>query len=713
MGPGPALGRCVQQQRQQRRRACACAPAPALGGGARGVAMAGARYSAGGCGGGEDLLPLSETEPTQPGDEPARRPADAPRERRSPRRQEWPARGTSRPARGARRSEEAGPQRQERREQGPGRRREGQPQQQRPAPYQQQRQQLPGPPSGAAARAQEAAPLPPHLEAVARARALLEAAAPEDANALAEQLSGSYADLAAALQLLSAARAPTRGARRAASDADARAEAAACALGARLVGLLAARATAAGGGGPLADAHAAPLASICLSLGRLGLYDAVAVAALEVRLGQLISGCPPNQLGQIAEGFQALGHTPSPRWRAAFVFAAGRAWTHPRCGGAQLCSIAGAVAEWRRAGGPVAAAAAAGGGAAAAAALALGGEAAAAAAPAAAARVPPEARLPRAWLDGFCAAAAREAPALSPALLARLLTAAAGLPIRFQPADGDGGDGGEAATAAADAAAGAAAGEAKRADGGAEPAGATPAEAAMLRALLARLEEALPDARPREVSECLLALSELLGAAAPRALPRRLLRRLLLQVRLQLPLASGRDIADALWALGRMRVRLDGALAASEADAFGPAARAEAAEWAEAAMLRLYACMPTLDARRLARAAAALSCPLRRRPPRVWVQEYTARLRIEARGLSPADLLDCLEGLASARLALDPEILTLASEAVRAAVPLYEARDLARAAAALRRMYRKMPGRKAQALLEEIEARAAWRPEEV
>jgi hypothetical protein len=639
----------------------------------------------------------------------------------------------------------------------------------RPAQDQQRQQQQPNEPrqqaegpEGPEGRGPEGGAPPPHVVAHARARALLQRASPADAEALAVQLAGGYHDIAAALQLLAAAvaaaeaggpRPPglsaaqprgrsahdTRGAaarRRAADASMVVAERLAAALAERAAGRAGARRPSAAGAaghtrsgrsgdagcdpdcgragdnGPLSDLPAAALASITLSLGRLRLYDPACVAALEARSRQLLGRCSPNQLGQIAEGLEGLGHTPAAEWREAFTSAAGAAL--PRCGATQLASIAGAVAGWRRAAAAAEAGAAApAGGAVALAHAPLRGKTAGS--PAQGTAAAPSAPLPRAWLDAYCAAAARAADAeLAPSMITRLLTAAAGLGVLVSHADSQGPLQPPMTGAAGDRLASKEQQQHQQqqqqqqqrqqcGDGFA---------AEMTAALLARLEARLPDARPRELADCLLALADM--SAGP-CIAARFRRLALLQVQLQLPLATGPDIVDALWGLQRLGVNLKDSLSGS---ANGPArgtepppaamAPAHAGEWADAVLLRLYAAMPSLNASRLARLGALLGCLLRRQPPALWRAEYYQRLRVEAASMAPAELVDCLEGLSAVRLPLDDETLSRAAAAARTALPRLDAAGLRRAAGALRRMYGKMPGRKMQGLLEEMERRAAW-----
>jgi hypothetical protein len=579
---------------------------------------------------------------------------------------------------------------------------------------------------------QEAAKLPAHLAANAKVRAVLQAAAPDaDAQLLAEQLGGSYEEVAAALQLLAAAAAPGAGGPRGMKrDAlEVRREEAARRLGEALLDRLTERALAGGssgssgsskssssskssgisGGSPFAELAAAPLASICFSLGRLQLYDPDCVAALEARSQQLLGGCSPNQLGQLAQGFALLRHAPARPWRAAFAAAAGSAWG--RCSSTHLTSIAVAVAAW--------------------------GDGSSSGSSSSGDRLV----LSDSWIDGFCLAVAKQSDELPPRQLAKLLTAAAGLGVRLGTENGCGNgmmaaEGGQ---------------RLEQQQQQQQQQQRSAAVDRMADALLTQFHRQLPDCRPGDLAEALLAFAAL--GAGP-LFPPPLLRLVLLQMWLQLPLAGGPEIVDSLWGLQQMGVTFSSVLdptaaSASAAAAFAdhgsgnynqrrqqqpqpqqqqqqqqqqqprpapqpapdPAAALQGADprqWADAVFLRVYATMPSLDAARLARLGACMGGVLRRRPPPAVWHEYTQRLRIEAPGTAPADLVACLEGLAAARLRLDDEVLSLVAAAARAALPRFSHGELRRLAVALRGMYPKMPGRKMQQLLEEVERRAGW-----
>ncbi|KIY95702.1 hypothetical protein MNEG_12261 [Monoraphidium neglectum] len=340
------------------------------------------------------------------------------------------------------------------------------------------------------------------------------------------------------------------------------------------------------------------------------------------------------------------------------------------------------------------------------------------------------AKLPGAWLDGFCRSVQRLAPALGPPMAARLLGAAAGLGVRAGAQGGGGGA--EGSFWLDEPAAGRQRGRAEDGGGG----GGAGAAAAMLRVLLPRCEQLLPDFRPRELCDLLTALAAM--DAAP-LLPPSLPRVALLQLQLQLPLSGGPEIVDTLWALRQLGI-CPYAHLGPEAPAFGRPALASVerplqavsfdsrgspgaaaaggtsgaplgaggAAWVDDVIVRLHATMPSLDARRLARLGAILGFLLRRRPPRAWLYEYYQRLRVEAAGMAPGDLVICLEGLAEVRLRLDDEVLSRVAAALRAGLGASGAALLARAVAALRRMYGKLPGRKAQQLVEEMERRSRW-----
>lgn len=480
------------------------------------------------------------------------------------------------------------------------------------------------------------------------------------------------------------------------------------------------------------------------------------VPRIEARsLQQLRAGrCSnPNQLGQLAAGMLALDHRPQPEWVEALL-AAGAA-SFGSCNALQLASLGEAAAAWT-------AGSSSGGD---------GGGGGSVAGPTAAQQLGPAGeaapRLPPGWLFGYCAALERQLSGTYCAHMARVLSAAAALlrrhgarPVSLLAAS-------PAVSAAAataqqklpaapqgGAAAAARGGAAAAARGDAAGSAALPGEGWWL-AVLARVVEILPDARPQEMCAMLQALVQLSALPArqrqgtllfeqelqqlqppPRGRqkykqpPQRqgapalqgsrsapqpqppfcseggalvalsqheqqlalLLEVAALQVRLLLPLFTGPDLVACLVSLLQL------GLQPPDED-----------EWRGALLLRLQALLTRLGGRELAQLGAVLG-QLQRRPHRQWMIDYSARLRIEAPAMSTPDAVQCLAGLAACRLKLDPETLHAFVVLLRGRLGVMHAHELRAAAAALRAMYspQPLPGQRVQQLVNEMERRAAY-----
>jgi hypothetical protein len=464
-----------------------------------------------------------------------------------------------------------------------------------------------------------------------------------------------------------------------------------------------------------------------------------------------------NQLGQLAQGFVYLDHELSPAWQAAFLQACRKQIHHMkppqlasiaefllryRLGGnsssssrvdtgrllAQLSSTSRllsssssssaasttAVPVWGNSGSTSAVAAITAAGA---------GTSAAAAAAAGLGASDITWQLYSGWSEVYLSAAARQAYALKPQLLVPVLQAAAVLyqqhmqlqgakglrqPQLQQPSASSSSFGGAGSTtsnkqrrrlavarvfgelpvAMPDAQQAAAAGGPDFAGHDSSSSSGDSSGKAWLLPLLLSFQQQLADMKMQHLAAALPALAQLTVLPWPGEVA----ELLLLQLRLLLPSASG----------------LDAVTAAAAAACLAPAgAIAADRELSTALLQRLHAVMPTLGPGGIAAAIQTLAV-LQVKPYRAWVYELCARLRVEARSMSMHEVLAVLEGLATLRVQIDPEVLHRFVLGVQRGLGVMSSSELRRTVAALRGMYpRVLPGRSVAQLVEEMERRAA------
>eukprot|EP00877_Chromochloris_zofingiensis_P006969 jgi/Chrzof1/2525/Cz11g18240.t1 len=523
-------------------------------------------------------------------------------------------------------------------------------------------------------------PLPPYLQAMATAQQLLTTCSPSDVDVVGKRLSVDATHVSAALQLLHTASLPKGMAGKQQRDA-------AQQLTEALIHALK--------GMDLSTAHLSALSSICFSLGQLGVYDLQLLPDIEAASFRRMSKCSPSQLGQLAQGFTTLDHVPGETWRMAFMASCAANWH--MMGPVQLASIGQAGAFW--------------------------GD---------------SQQLPvnfiAAWLKAVC----KKVHECKPPQISKILTALRSLSPRCheinaaaqlsvaawhkinrhslhkrqhelhqgqqqqqhlpgitarqlnsqvrRPSNVQTGidlvPGTAKPWSAHDqspcAVRGAASGSSSRSSSSSSN-----LFQHTLQGLVQQLDKQLADYRPAELAEtldCLIALKAVVGEP--------LLQQLLLQVSFLMPLLCGDEVATAVWAVAMLGAEPD-------------------EQWVDAALMRSHMLLPSVGCTSLARLVEALA-KFKRRPYRAWFYEYCARCRVNVPDMNVQEVIVTLEAWACLRMKFDPEVLSKFVVLITSNLGAIESKDLQRLAAALKRMYRILPGRTVVQVVAEMERRSSF-----